>query len=463
MDDARMPTGTSGDAGRVEDRSHEMLVIGAGPVGLAMAKALKAHAIAYDHVEADEDVGGNWRHGVYDTVHIISSRRTTEFPDWPMPEGTPDFPSRRDMRRYLESYADHFGLRERIRFSTRVVWIRPVEDDLWEVRFADGRCARYKGVLVCNGHHWCRRMPDYPGEFAGETIHSKDYRRPEQLAGRRVLVIGGGNSACDIVSEAARVAREAHLSLRRGYWFMPKTFFGVPTVELIHPLLPVFVQRLLLKALIRVAVGDYRRYGLPEPDHDLFAHHPTISTEILHYLKHGRIHPHPDIARFEGRTVHFVDGGSVEVDMIVAATGYHVAYPFLPEALRPVEGPVLKVHGGSMLPGYRHLYLIGWGQPRYGFGPLVVPAAELMARLIRLQDEIAHPLADVLKAMGDRPPDTHLADPHRQIRQIRRAMRRLGLVRFFARHLMRRPASPNPVLPAPTADELATLARMPVY
>ncbi|RMF12904.1 MAG: NAD(P)/FAD-dependent oxidoreductase [Alphaproteobacteria bacterium] len=447
----------------IEDRTDEMLVIGAGPVGLAMAKALKDQGIPHDHVEADEAVGGNWRHGVYDTVHIISSRRTTEFPDFPMPEGTPDFPSREDMRRYLEAYAVHYGLNERIRFATRVIAVRPVENNRWEVHFADGGIARYKGVLVCNGHHWCRRMPDYPGEFAGEMIHSKDYRRPEQLAGRRVLVIGGGNSACDIVSEAARVAREAHLSLRRGYWFMPKTFFGVPTVELIHPRLPVFAQRLLLKALIRVAIGDYRRYGLPKPDHDLFERHPTISTEILHYLKHGRIHPHPDIACFEGRRAHFQDGTSAELDMIVAATGYHVAYPFLPAALCPVEGPVLKVYGGSMLPGYRHLYLIGWGQPRYGFGPLVAPAAELMARIIRLQDEIEHPLADVLKAMGARPPETHLADPHRQMRQIRRAMRRLGLVRLFARHLMRGSARPNPVLPAPDISQLAAQRDMPVY
>ncbi len=454
---------TPADAGEVEDRSDEMLVIGAGPVGLAMAKALKAHAIRYDHVEADEGVGGNWRHGVYDTVHIISSRRTTEFPDWPMPEDTPDFPSRWDMWRYLEGYAEHFGLTDRIRFSTRVIDVRPVEDNRWEVRFADGARARYKGVLVCNGHHWCRRMPDYPGEFTGELIHSKDYRRPEQLVGRRILVIGGGNSACDIVSEAARVGREAHLSLRRGYWFMPKTFFGVPTVELLHPLLPVFAQRLLLKGLIRVAVGDYRRYGLPRPDHELFARHPTISTEILHYLKHGRIRPHPDVEHFAGRTVRFIDGTTVEVDMIVAATGYHVAYPFLPEPLRPVDGPVLKVYGGSMVPGYRHLYLIGWGQPRYGFGPLAGPAAELMARIIRLQDEVDHPLADVLKAMGARPPDTHLADPHRQIRQIRGAMRRLGLVRLFARHVMRRPAAPNRVLAEPEPSRLAARREMPVY
>ena len=439
------------------------LVIGAGPVGLAMAKALKTHGIPYEQVDADSGVGGNWRHGVYEGVHIISSRRTTEFPDYPMPAGTPDFPSRAQMLAYLEDYARHFGLLENIRFNTRVVWVRALGAAGYEVTFADGASRRYKGVLVANGHHWSRRMPDIPGRFAGELIHSKDYRHPDQLRGRRVLVIGGGNSACDIVSEAARSAVEAHLSLRRGYWFMPKTFFGVPTAELIHPLMPVPLQKILLKALIRIAVGDYRRYGLPRPDHDLFDHHPTISTEILHYLKHGRITPHPDIARFDGRKVVFVDGSATEVDLVIAATGFYVDFPFLPQEMAPVEGPVVKAYGGLVVPGFRHLYLIGWSQPRYGFGPLLVPASELVARLIRLQDEIAHPLGDVLKAMGVKPPETHLADPHRQIRQMRRAMRRLPLIRWYARHRMKDAPRLKETAPHPGPDWVLARAQMPVY
>ncbi|RMF69561.1 MAG: NAD(P)/FAD-dependent oxidoreductase [Alphaproteobacteria bacterium] len=442
---------------------NRFLIIGAGPVGLAMAKALKAHGIPYEQVEADSGVGGNWRHGVYEGVHIISSRRTTEFPDYPMPEGTPDFPSRAQMLAYLEDYARHFGLLEAIRFNTRVLWVRPVGESGYEASFADGSRRRYRGVLVANGHHWSRRMPKIPGTFAGELIHSKDYRHPDQLRGRRVLVIGGGNSACDIVSEAARSAVEAHLSLRRGYWFMPKTFFGVPTAELIHPLIPVWLQKIVLKGLIRIAVGDYRRYGLPRPDHDLFDHHPTISTEILHYLKHGRITPHPDIARFDGRKVVFVDGSATEVDLVIAATGYYVDFPFLPPEMAPVEGPVVKAYGGLMVPGFRHLYLIGWSQPRYGFGPLLTPAAELVARLIRLQEEIAWPLGDVLRAMGVKPPTSHLADPHHQIRQMRRAMRRLPLVRWYARHRMKGSPPPLPRREEPDPDFLHACAQRPVY
>jgi hypothetical protein len=117
------------------------------------------------------------------------------------------------------------------------------------------------------------------------------------------------------------VSESADLSLRRGYWFMPKTLLGKPVVESPIMQLPVFVQRAFLKILLRLVVGKYADYGLPEPDHKVFEKHPTISTEILHYLKHGRIKPRPDISRFDGKTVHFVDGTSGEYDMIVSATG----------------------------------------------------------------------------------------------------------------------------------------------
>ncbi|HSK70994.1 MAG TPA: NAD(P)-binding domain-containing protein, partial [Pyrinomonadaceae bacterium] len=335
----------------MKDCSDKFLIIGAGPCGLGVAKALKETAIPYEQAEADAEVGGNWHHGVYETAHIISSRKTTEYADFPMPADYPDFPSRKQMGDYYKLYADTFGLRENIRFNTKVVMCRPLENDAWEVELVRTACVNgrvkpenenqsekqiYKGVIICNGHHWDKRFPKYEGAFSGEMIHSKDFKNPEQLTGKRVLVIGGGNSACDIVSEAARVAREAHLSLRRGYWFLPKTLFGKPSAESPAIYLPVFLQRLILKIMLRIVVGKYADYGLPHPDHKLFEHHPTVSSEILHYLKHGRIKPHPDIKKFEGKTVHFIDGTSIEVDLIICATGFYVSFPFLPEGLVPV-------------------------------------------------------------------------------------------------------------------------------
>lgn len=415
----------------------ELLVIGAGPVGLAAAKALRDAGVAHAHVEATDHVGGNWAHGVYETAHIISSRRTTEYSDWPMPADYPDFPSAEQMRAYYQAYADAHGLTDALRFEARVVAVRPQPDQRWRVDFEDGPSELFKGVVVANGHHWARRLPGWAADFDGELLHSKDYKRPEQLRGKRVLVVGGGNSGCDIVSEAARVGASADWSLRRGYHFLPKTVLGRPTVELMTPWMPVAVQRLLLRGLVRVTLGRYTRYGLPRPDHRLFETHPTVNTEVFHYLAHGRARAVPDVASVVGHTVRFADGTEREYDLVVCATGYDVAFPFFEPGLVPVHGKVAQVIGGMLVPGRRHLYIFGAFQPRYGLGPLATPGAELLARWAQLQDELDVPLADVLVAMGQKPPTTHLLDPHATIRRLRRARRLDGLIRWRARGLAR--------------------------
>jgi hypothetical protein len=407
----------------------KILIIGAGPCGLGVAKALKESAIPYAQVEADVEVGGNWYHGVYETVHIISSRKTTEYADFPMPSHYPDFPSRQQMADYYKLYADTFNLRENIEFNTKAVMCLPREDGLWEVELASGEKRIYKGIVVCNGHHWDKRFPEYEGKFTGEWFHSKDYKKPEQLRNKRVLVIGGGNSACDIVSEAARVSREAHLSLRRGYWFLPKTLFGQPSVESWVLYLPVFVQRAVLRFLLRIVVGRYEDYGLPHPDHKLFEHHPTVSSEILYYLKHGRITPHKDIKKFEGKTVEFIDGEQIEVDTIVCATGFFVSFPFLPEGLVPVKnGNIAQVYAGCVLPDYKNLYVFGTQQVRYGVGPLITPAAKLLAKMIKLQDKMELPIGLVMKESGAKLPETHLVDPIASLRRMRIANYTLPLL-----------------------------------
>ncbi|MCB9680824.1 MAG: NAD(P)-binding domain-containing protein [Alphaproteobacteria bacterium] len=418
------------------------LVIGAGPVGLAVAKALGEAGIPYVQAEATDHVGGNWAHGVYDTAHIISSRRTTEYADWPMPADYPDFPSAAQMHAYYEAYADAHGLRAHLRFELPVVAVSPRADQRYDVTFGDGTTEVFKGVMVCNGHHWARRFPAWAEGFTGTLLHSKDYKRPAELAGRRVLVIGGGNSGCDIVSEAARVGACADWSLRRGYWFLPKTLFGTPTVELVKPWMPIALQRRILEGLIRVTVGRYEDYGLPAPDHRIFEAHPTVSTEVFHYLKHGRITPRPDVDHVDGQEVHFVDGSHATYDVVVCATGFDLAFPFLPPGTVPVDDKVAGVIAGMLLPEHRHLYVLGTSQPRYGLGPLVTPMAEVLARWVRLQDRIAPTLGSVLVALGQRPPTTHLVDPHAALQQLARARRLEPLIRWKARRMA--PVAPRP-------------------
>ncbi len=432
----------------------KMLVIGAGPVGLACAKALKAAGIAYDQVEADKDLGGNWRHGVYDTLHIVTSKRTTQFSDFPMPEHYPDFPDRNDMLAYFEAYAETFDLRAAIAFETKVIWVRPVEQNLYEITLESGERRHYKGVLVCSGQHWDRQWPSLPGMFTGEYLHSKDYKDPAQLKDKRVLVIGEGTSAFEVVSEAARWADQASLSVRQGVWILPKTLLGRPLTEVIKPSVPVWLQKPLLRTMIRIANGPNARYGLPLPGHDLFDKPPVINSEVLHHLKHGAIAPRPAVRGFDGNRVTFLDGRNEDYDLVICATGYQTSYPFLPRALAPMEGGRLQTYGGSMLADYRHLYLIGGDQACYGLGPLVSEAAALTAKLIALQDGLAHPIGGILKAMGMKPGRAAPVDPHRNRRILTRLRNRLRLLPYAERYLLRQEATDNKVL-----DELDPLSR----
>lgn len=402
----------------MQTTADKYLILGAGFVGLGMAEALKAKGMAYDQVDASDDIGGNWHHGVYETAHIISSKKITQFTHFPMPEEYPDFPSAQNMADYLRAFANHYDLLPQIQLNCTVQYVRPVENNQWEVTLANGEQRLYKGVILCNGHHWSKRFPNFEGHFEGDIIHSKDYKHPDQLRGKRVLVIGGGNSACDIAAEAARVGAKSAISLRESVWFIPKTFAGTPAADLMRWWMPEWYQRLMTHLVIRLTFGTHADYGLPKPKYRLFEKHPTINNEVPYYLKHGRLAAHPAIRRLEGQEVEFVNGQRDSFDLIVCATGYHVAYPFLPPELERVEGSVVKSYGGAFLEDYKGLYFIGWGQARGGVGSLMSASASVLTRFFKLEEEIKIPLGLVLKEMGQPLPTTHIGDPQNLFRTM---------------------------------------------
>jgi cation diffusion facilitator CzcD-associated flavoprotein CzcO len=246
-------------------------------------------------------VGGIWdleneRTPMYETAHFISSRTQSAFDDFPMPESYPDYPGWKRVLEYIRAFADHYGLRERVEYDVDVTRVTPA-GDAWDVQLGSGEVRRYKGVVCAVGHNWDPIVPDYPGRFDGEEYHSFYYRSPVEFSGKRVLIVGGGNSGCDIACDAAVTAEQSFISVRRGYHFLPKHIFGQPTDAFFRsgPHLPAWLAQPLLAGLLRILVGNPHRYGLPKPDHKVLESHPIVNSQLLHHLAHGDIQAKPDI------------------------------------------------------------------------------------------------------------------------------------------------------------------------
>jgi dimethylaniline monooxygenase (N-oxide forming) len=317
-------------------------VVGGGVAGIASTKALVERGVAVDAYERSDRLGGIWSYGnpagvsaAYDTLCLNSSKRMTEWPDHPMPDHYPDYPTHSQLLDWLDDYADRFGVRERYTFATAVEHARRRPEGGWDVTLSGGEQRSYDVLLAANGHHHEPNRPTFPGHFDGEVIHSHDHTHRDALRGRDVVVLGMGNSAMDIVADAAKVGRSATLSARRGVYVLPKYVFGRPLDQLPNdPRVPFAVRRRALDLLIRKGHGTMADWGLPTPDHRLGSSHPTVSAEVFGQLERGRITVKPCIARYEGSEVEFVDGSRVRADLVVLATGYRVVFPFLdPEVL----------------------------------------------------------------------------------------------------------------------------------
>jgi cation diffusion facilitator CzcD-associated flavoprotein CzcO len=312
-----------------------VVIVGAGPAGLAAARALAVRGIPYVQYERHDDVGGIWDienpgTPMYRSAHFISSRDKSGFFDEPMPKHYADYPTRVQILDYTRAFAEAYGLRERIRFGVRVESAVQGDDGVWVVT-TEASTIRASAVIACTGTTWHARRPQVVGSegFTGEIIHSNEYRDPSRFQGRRVVVVGLGNSGADIACDAAQNADAAFISSRRGYHFIPKHILGAPSDD--TEWLPIWGERLLYAVMRPILIGDVRRWGLQKPDHKLFETHPLLNTQLLHHLQHGDIAAKPGIERFDGDDVVFTDGTRERVDLVVFATGYDFAIPYLPD------------------------------------------------------------------------------------------------------------------------------------
>ena len=422
-------------------------LIGAGAAGLGALQVLLDEGFSVDCFERADRVGGHW-HTDYECLHLITPRDSSGFDGFPMPADYPLFPSRDQMRDYILGFAAQNDLGSHIRFNTEVTSARPLDGTGlagWEVTTSDGEGRFYDGVIVANGHLWDPFVPPYPGQFAGQVLHSGRYRNAGDLLGDRVLVVGAGNSGCDLAVDAAQAGKETFVSVRSGQVFQPKTLYGRPRSEL--PLLgrlPVRVQERVTRALIDVAIGRPEHYGLPAPvTRNLHRNRPVVNGQLLHFIHHGRVRVAPGIERFDGHDVHFTDGSTRSFDTIVYATGFKATLPFLDAVpIQRADGVPLRVAGMTLPVGAERLYFVGLAAPRGPQLPVYSAQTRLIAKFLTAQERAELALSE-LYGRRSRAESRIDIPRHEWQRDMDRAHRRI------ARVLRRTPAGADGAQPEP--------------
>jgi len=345
-------------------------LIGAGPMGLATAKVLLEQGIPFQVFEQHSDVGGLWdisakQSTMYESAHLISSKRMTEFKDFPMSEEAAEYPSHQQVLEYFHSFAEHFSIRKHFRFGAQVTSVEPLGEDGegWRITWQDNQGEQsdvYRGVMIANGTLSEPNMPEFPGQWDGEIIHASAYREPEFFHGKRVLIVGAGNSGCDIAVDAIHHGVSCDISMRRGYYFVPKYVFGKPADTMGGAIkLPMFLKRKIDGLILKWFVGSPEKYGFPKPDYKLYESHPIVNSLLLFHAGHGDIKVRPDIEKLDGKTVHFHDGSTVDYDLILAATGYKLHYPFIDKKHLNWVGDAPHLYLNCMHPQRDDLFMMG--------------------------------------------------------------------------------------------------------
>ena len=255
-------------------------------------------------------------------------------------------------------------------------------------------------------------MPTYPGTFNGYQVHSHYYRdpfEPYDFRGKRVMIVGAGNSAMDISSELSQrpLAERLFISMRRGVWVLPKYMNGTPADKAVLPAwLPPKIGRALAKATIRKTIGNMEDYGLPKPDHDPLDGHPSVSGEFLTRVGCGDIIPKPGIERLDGDHVVFTDGTREKVDAIVWATGYNTTFPFFKQDELTPKDNVFPLFKRMVQPGRETLFFLGLAQPL----PTLVNFAEQQSKLVAaaLTGAYAFPSAEDMRRVTKSDEEEHL-------------------------------------------------------
>jgi len=320
-----MPSSTAPAA---HDAVHgHTIIVGAGPAGLAVGACLKRAGIPCLILEQSNRVGAAW-HRHYDRLRLNTDKRHSRLPFVSFPRDYPRYPSRVQVIRYLETYAQAFQLKPR--FGQQVIAARRANGS-WEVETLD---TRYRGanLVIAAGYTREPHLPDWPGQnsFRGTLLHSAQYRRAESFKGLRVLVVGFGNSGGEIALDLCEHGAETSLAVRSPVNVIPRELFGIPILALAiaQSKLPPRLVDALNAPVLRAVMGDLTRYGLrtsalgPMTEMRRYARVPLIDVGTIGMIKRGRITVLPGVESFTDDGVVFTDGGCRRFDAVVLATGY---------------------------------------------------------------------------------------------------------------------------------------------
>lgn len=348
-------------------------VIGAGACGLCAAKYLLEAGFDVTVFEIGTQIGGMWcyrndngRSSAYRTLHINTSRGVTRFSDLDFDASTQDFPDHVDMHRYLVAYADHFGVTPHIRFGSRVTALIPRfqpsrDPPRWELGLEDGSRETFDAVIVASGHLTRPLHAPELQAFGGEYLHAHDYREPEPFVGKRICVVGIGNSACDIASDVCVTSPKCVLVARSGVVILPKLMFGRAftdiTARIQHPWIPRRLRRRIIRLLVWLAHGDMAKLGFKRPT---ALTHVTSNATVVADIAYRRIAVKQGIQSIDGNRVRFVDGSEEAFDVLIAATGYRIDLDFVPKEILAAEENRLDLYMRMVPPDWPGLFFMGF-------------------------------------------------------------------------------------------------------
>jgi len=409
-------------------------VIGAGPSGLATVKELLAEGHKPTCFEKADGLGGVFRFGegdgvVWESCRLTSSGLLTAFSDFPVSANRTGHMVVGEYVDYLTKYCEAFDVTRHIRFGTKVESVTRNPGGDWTVRTLDTHGTheeQYDAVTVCSGLHQYPHVPSLPGQetFTGVTMHGAQYRRPAQVAGKKVLIAGAGESGADIVAEVSQHATETVLSLRRGVAVLARSMFGEPKdyqtsrvhnsaahwvfqtrnpkddrkrniyravflpivlidkglqilFRVVWEFLPLLYASRLSEIRANLKTSKMSKQLLKESGGTLNEQFGTKTDDFVRAIALGRCRRVAAITRFVGARVFFTDGSHFEPDLVIFCTGFDTKMPFLDET---IAGAPRYLHTFNPEIG-ASLGFIGFLRPAFGAIP---PLAELQARWFAL-------------------------------------------------------------------------------